>query len=180
MLKPWIDSLDTIPLRVLAFVNLGIAAFVGLAHGGAWVLASMDSSPEAIVIQALAPITVSLATSVAVSAVFALLRSSFLPKVLALQGILLAVGGAALFVWALSILLHGIPKGNFSWAPGMLTFLCAYPVYLLRRTILDRFCAGSVLARYAHLIAVAIVVPVDVGVFIRAVSSFFAMARGRA
>ena len=57
-------------------------------------------------------------------------------NLLKLQAVILVLGAIASFVLSVSILFGGFTEGNFSWSPGLLTVLCVYPVYLLRRKVL--------------------------------------------
>ena len=170
MLNRIVESLDAMPLPVMLLINAALAAFVVFAHGGALLITSSEA-PGYADIAPLAAVTLPCAFFVLLASAVAAARRQLLLPVLSVQLILLAVGGVAMYLWALRILFMGIPAGNFIWQAGLLTGIVFYIVYALRRTALRRLLDRPAV-RYAHLAALVVVFPVDLGVFLRAMLSF--------
>ena len=171
MIKKLIDWLDRIPEIALLIVNICIAGFVGLSHGGALALAVVTKAEDLAQIQSLARVSLPLAGLVFVTSIVALVWRQSRTPIMATQAVILCVGAGSLLVWSTSILISGLPKGNFAWSPGLMALFCTYPVYLLRRTLLrKRLMTPAV--RYLHLLVFLLALVVDAGVFGRALSSF--------
>ena len=167
MIAKIIQKLDQIPEYRLLLVNLSIAAFVGLAHGGGLAIALAKEPEHLDWIVPLAMVSLPLACFVIISSVIVLLRRRSTSAILTIHAIILCLGGAAAFIWAGSILVKGIPEGNFAWSPGLMTFFCVYPVYLLRRTLLRKKLPHSAPVRYLHVVVLLLTIIVDVGVFVK-------------
>ena len=167
MIAKAIQKLDQIPEYRLILVNLGIAAFVGLAHAGGLAITLAQEPEHLDKILPLAIVSLPLAGFVIISSVIILLRRRSPSAILATHAIILCLGGAAAFIWAGSILVKGIPEGRFAWSPGLMTFFCVYPVYLLRRTLLRKKLPHSATVRYLHVVVLIVALIVDVGVFVK-------------
>jgi len=164
-------KLDEIPAHVLLMVNMAIAGFVGLAHGGA-LAATLIQEPENLgEILPLAGVSLPIATVILISSIVVLISKKWLMPVLSIHSIMLCCGSVAAFVWISGILLNGIPEGNFGWSPGMMTFICVYPFYLLRITLLRKYMTRSVAVRYLHVLVFVIALAMDLGVFFNFKSS---------
>jgi hypothetical protein len=93
-------------------------------------------------------------------------------RIHAAGGLVLA---ATLLAWATSIVLRGTPRGvGFSWSPGILTFACAYAVYVTRRSLPDDQVRASKPLFYSHLVAAVVVCPIDFAVMFRIIFDFMA------
>jgi hypothetical protein len=167
-----LQKLDEIPEHVPLIVNLCLAGFVGLAHGGALALALTTEPDHLGEILPLARISLPLAAFVLLTSLLGFIWKKSRMPILASHAVVLCVGAGAMLFWATSILMSGIPEGNFSWSPGMMTFLCAYPVYLLRRTLLRKQLIRSTVVKYVHVFVLVVALVVDVGVFVKLISSF--------
>ncbi|NQT93806.1 MAG: hypothetical protein HQ559_13690 [Lentisphaerae bacterium] len=173
-----IQKLDAIPEQVPLIVNLCIAGFVGLAHGGALAIALTKEQDQLASVKPLASISLPLAGLIIITSIVALLARRSRRAILGTHAVILTLGAAAMLAWAASILIDGIPKvSSFSWSPGMMTFLCVYPVYLLRRTVL----AGQLsrpMVKYLHVGVLLVALFVDVGVFVKLMSRFSSFGDG--
>lgn len=168
-----VQEFDAIPEYKLLIVDLCLAGFVGLAHGGSLAIA-LTNEPELLNdVLPLARISLPLAAIVLISSIVGIIWNRQRSIILSIHAIILFAGGSAALLWSVSILIHGLPEGSFAWSPGMLTFLCVYPIYLLRRTLLRSF-LQSVLVKYIHVLILVIVLVVDVGVFFKALTRFSA------
>jgi hypothetical protein len=164
-----IGELAKIPEIVLLGINAAIGTFVFLAHGGALLLILSRKIPvppdyEAMV-RTMVPVTLPIASFVVLGSLVGIAWPKARLWVLSLQGIVLFVAGAALLGWAVTLVIHGIPVGNFAWTPGLLTGWIAYSSFLLARFSLRGWREDKV--RYMPLIAAAIALPVDAAVFLR-------------
>jgi hypothetical protein len=168
-MRKLLETLDRIPPFILLAANCAIALLIAVAHGAALLVSHLQPSANGQFIQRVATISLPSAAFVLLSAAAVLFRRQLLLRVLALHAVILFVGAIALYVWAVSLLFYGVPRRNFTWGVGWLTAFCVYPTYLLRRTLLDRARSRHWWIMYAHVIILALVLPVDVGVFIRAV-----------
>jgi len=170
--KSFVQKLDTVPLRNLLAVN-GVGSVV---YGfGPSLMLRLFALPPALVAQ-MRWLTLGLLACGLVAVPAAAIgliwrrteRTCFAAQALAVLGL-----GVLLFAWAVSIVVHGIPPGvGFSWTPGILSFVVGYGVYLVRRAFLERYLAAVPSAFYAHIIAVAVVVPFDLAVAFRVVHDF--------
>jgi hypothetical protein len=155
---------------VLLAANGGLALLVCIAHGGA--LLAIDSlpqpHPQAGEIRRLAMFTLPLASCVVLTALAALLLPAVRRQVLAAQAWTLAAGTLALWGWAASVLLAGIPRdAAFSWTPGLLTASVVYTVWLFCRYGLPARLRERDAVLYAPFFALLAAAIVDIGVFIR-------------
>ena len=85
---------------------------------------------------------------------------------MAAHGWVLFVGGIAALAWAASLLVRGIPQGNFAWSPGLLSVLVCYSVFVVSRYGMPPALRTQPGCFYAPLVALAIAIPVDLGVFV--------------
>lgn len=167
MLRALGEKLDTIPEPVLLLGNAGLAGFVMLAHGGALLLTYFQPHPDVQMIRTLAACSLPLSILVIVSAALAWLKPRLRSRVLAMHGVVLVVSAILLLGWAAKILATGIPTGNFSWSPGLMSGWVWYAFYILRRYTLPASVRQTTVGFYLHFIALATALPVDLGVFMR-------------
>jgi len=80
-------------------------------------------------------------------------KADRIQRVLRLQSVLLSVIAAGLFVWGVEVAIRGIPEGNFTFNRILYAFLCAYPVYLLRRFAYSDRLSESWFLIYSHVFA---------------------------
>jgi hypothetical protein len=85
-------------------------------------------------------------------------------RVLTLHSAALCLSGVALILWALKLLLVGLPEEGFVWMPGILTGWVAYASTLGVRFLVRDKSLAYFLPAYAMLAAAVI----DVGVLARA------------
>lgn len=174
-----VEKLDAIPEPIPLLVNLCIAGFVCLAHGGALLLELTCETGQVDSIKPLASITLPIACLVIISSLLALKWVRARRAILGVHATFLTAGALASFLWATGILFKGIPKGsNFAWTPGILSGLCAYSFYLLRRTVLVKFLDYAII-KYLHLIVFIFVFSVDVLLYIKVTSSIFSSPRDK-
>ena len=157
---------DAIPERVLLWVNVGLAAFVGVAHGGALAITYMKPTPQADQIRQLASISLPIAALIVVTAVVALVQPTYRRPTLAIHGAAFALSSLALLVWALSLLVHGLPEGNFAWSPGLMSIWICYSAFVASRYSVSPAMRHRSLLFYAPLVAIFVAIPIDVAVFI--------------
>jgi hypothetical protein len=157
-------KLDGIPDWFLLLGSAGMAGFVMLAHGGALLLRDLAPPEQARMATSIAVFSLPLAALLLLTAGAAALKAPWRRGVLAFHGVVLAISSLATLGWAVSLLLRGIPEGNFAWTPGFLTVWVGYSFYLLGRYAVSAVWRGAV---YLPVIAAGIAVPIDVGVFFR-------------
>jgi hypothetical protein len=126
----WVDRASA---RPFLWADIGLAAFVLFAHGGALAVsvAKPDRAPQDV--WQVAIFSLPLAVIVLVSGVAALQRTDLAPRVLAMHGLVLGASAAALLLWASSILVTGPGQEQFVWAVGFLTVWVAYSTYTMLR-----------------------------------------------
>ena len=141
-------------------INLGISAFILVGHiGGAFAFIAEAAEPKPTFWSFLG-VDDAVAIVVLVSAVAALAKSEFQWQALRIHAIVLSCLAVGWLVWAFTLAVGKLPHGNFVWNPILFAFLCAYPVYLIRRTYLADALVTSAWARYAHvLVAAASMIP---------------------
>jgi hypothetical protein len=166
-LRAALSNVDRVPEHVLLWVNVALACFVALAHGGALALTYAKPTPDAESIRQLALISLPLATLVILTAVAALFRGDYRKPTLGLHGWILVASAVAALVWASSLLYHGIPKGNFAWTPGLMSVWACYSVFVASRFGVPSSLRGRLGVFYSPLVALAIALPIDVGVFVQ-------------
>ena len=169
-LRALVNKVDCIQERTLLWVNLGLACFVGLAHGGALAITYGKPGPDAETIWQVASISLPLATVVLLSAVTASLQVRFRQSVLALHGLVFATGAVVVILWAISILFSGFPHGNFVWSVGMMSVLVAYAFFLGSRYSVPKRFRDRIVVFYAPLLALLVSIPIDVAVFVKTLS----------
>ena len=165
---------DSLPERRLLWINLGIACVVALSHGGALASSIAKPAPEFEGIRQLATFSLPIAALVVLSAVAGLIRSDWRPQVLAFHGFVLAWSALVLLVWAVTLVVGGIPQGNFSWSVVLLSASVWYGAFVLRRFSLPDHLKTRPSVYYLPVIALSVAVPLDVGVFLR---MFFDMGK---
>ena len=168
MLPKPVDRIDNIPEKALLSINLAIGSFVLLAVGGSLAVATADNEE----VSGLAITIATLALLVIMSCIAGLISDKKNMKILSVHSVILGIGSILIFYYGLSILLKGFPEGNFSWGLGLFTFLCAYPVYLVRRTLLKEAIGKSIIIKYVHLFIFVIAFCVDITVFWKGITHF--------
>jgi len=168
MIANTINSLDQISEKALLGVNLFLAAFVLLAHGGYTVLTLSEGGEIPLMIM----ISVPLSILFIITCIVGFILSKYRFKILSVHSLILFLGSLFTLYYGLSILIRGLPEGNFSWGIGLFTFFCVYPVYLFRRTIVKGFISKSNVIKYAHVFVLIIAFSIDISVFIKAAAHF--------
>jgi hypothetical protein len=166
-LRSLVATIDRIPPPALLGINIGLACFVALAHGGALAVSYIKPTPETDGIRQTAAISLPLAAIVIATAIAALFRSGLRRPMLAIHGLVLIASATYLLVYAVNLLVTGIPKGNFAWMVGLLTFWVWYSFFVLTRFSIPEKARGWAPVFYSPLIALAIVSVIDVGVFVQ-------------
>jgi hypothetical protein len=170
-LRRLLEKAYGIPERTLVWVNIVLAGFVALAHGGALALTFSQPTPDASEIRQLASISLPIVIVVLISAAAALITSQLWPRVLAFHGIVLSAGVGFLLLWALGVLFNGAPEGvRFSWSVGFLSASACYASVLLCRFSFAPHLRSSWAVYYGPVITLACAALVDVGVFVRVVA----------
>jgi hypothetical protein len=168
MIAKTIGSLDRISENALLGVNLFLAAFVLLAHGGYTALTLSEGGKIPFMIM----ISVPLSILFILTCIAGFILSKYRLKVLSVQALILFIGSLFTIYYGLSILVRGLPEGNFSWGLGLFTFFCVYPVYLIRRTIFKGLISRSNVIKYAHVFVLIIALSIDIAVFTKAAAHF--------
>ena len=162
---------DRIPVQLVLILNVLLALFVGVAHGGALIVSRLTATApqEAALIRNIATITLPLAAALLATSVLSALRPGLRPRVLAAHAFVLLIGAAALMVWGVNIVATGPPLSRFAWAPGFVTLLVFYAAYLFRRFVLLPAGVRDGFAYHSHLAAASLAVVVEAGVLFRLV-----------
>ena len=169
-----LDKADGVPGKLILWINLALCAFVGVAHGGALAITYVKPTPDAQGIRQLAAISLPLVAVVSITAAVALLWPQLRRPTLKLHGAVLALGAVAAWFWALSLVIGGIPEGNFAWSPGLMSLLVAYGIYVFSRYSVPDGVRGHAAFFYAPLAALVVAVPIDLVVFVRLINEMSA------
>lgn len=165
-------AIDRIPPGALLGINIGLACFVVLAHGGALAVTYLKPTPEADEIRQMAMVSLPLAALVIATAIAALIRANLRHATLAIHGLVLVTSAIYLLVFAVDVLINGVAKTNFSWMVGFLTLWVCYSFLVLTRFTLPGRVREWALVFYSPLIALVAVAVIDVGVFIQALRNW--------
>ena len=151
---------DAIPPRRLVWINLFVAGFVLVAHGGAAIVGK--TIPLALYV------TIPASVLLLSLSIYALLFPERQQHVLRLQSGLLMAGWAGMLFFSVDIAFNGVSFDDkrFSWNPILFALVCAYPIYLARRAFFQARDMPFWL-RYAHVIAAVASVVISVLVFRR-------------
>jgi hypothetical protein len=101
-----------VPDIYLVWVNITLAGFVTLSHGGALLVALSKDSPQLDEIRALAMLSLPLCALVLVSAVAGLLHRGWMRRVLMVHSGVVVLSAVVLILWSLKLLFMGIPRGT--------------------------------------------------------------------
>jgi hypothetical protein len=166
-LRSLLAKTDAWPPRVLLWVDLVIAGFVALAHGGALLAIRAHPTPDAPDIESLAMVSLPLAGLLLGSAVLGLAVAKVQRPVLALHGVVFLAAAIVEVVWGINLLVHGIPSGNFSWSVGLFSVSVVYAVFVFSRFTVSARLRASLPIYYSPVLALAVAVPIDIGVLVR-------------
>lgn len=169
-LHRWLAKADAMSERKLLLINLALACFVALAHGGALAITYTRPTPDAEGIRQLATISLPIAALVILSAAVALFSPGPRRTVLSVHGLVLAVSAVLMLLWGLQLLVNGIPDGNFSWSAGLFTLWVAYSAFVFCRFTLPSHLRRHPVAFHAPVAALLIAAVVDIGVLLRIMS----------
>ena len=161
----FLARLDRASPTRLRTINLLISLFVLVPHILAYFLAKPGEIEGGVRFwTAMAALDV-LAVIVLVSCLVTFWKPENIQRVLRLQSILLSVMAAGLFVWGVEIAIQGIPEGNFAFNPILYVFLCAYPVYLLRRFAYSERLSESWFLNHSHVLAAGAALLIGAAIF---------------
>lgn len=149
----FLARLDRVAPAKLRTANLLISLFVLVPHILAYFLAKPGEIEGGIRFWAAMVVLDVLAVILFVSCLVTYRISDSIQRVLKFQSILLSVMAVGLFMWGVEIAIQGIPEGNFAFNPILYVFLCAYPVYLLRRFAYPERLSESWFLNYSHVVA---------------------------
>lgn len=149
-----VDALDRISPPWLLTTNALISLFVLVAHSG-WLLlvrAGKGAATQSDI--GLVYFTIPLAAVGLVLALLGLVLPATRVWALRAQALLLLFLVLFMLQFAWRVVEGSTPEGGrFAWDPILFAFLCAYPVYLARRTIFPSAAASQIVPRYSHLLA---------------------------
>jgi hypothetical protein len=160
-----VDRLDQIEPNRLLLVNVVLAFLTVIAQGLALFLSDAQADPGAAGVWPYVDVTVAISGLILVSGLLAWARPSSRAAVLRFHAILLVLPGAGALIVAVWWVVNGIPRGNFSWNPVFFAFEVAYPVYLLRRTVLSARTRQLPIVRYGHVLVAALSIVISSGIF---------------
>lgn len=144
--------LDRISPTKLRTTNLLISLFVLLPHIAAYFLAKPGEITGGPFFWSSIAVLDAIAVFVLIGCLTTYRDASRIPAVLKAQSVALSVLVIPLLLWGLGYAVLGTPAGNFSFNPILYAFLCAYPIYLLRRFVLDEHLSSSWVLGHAHVI----------------------------
>jgi hypothetical protein len=167
LLRSLLIKADAWSPRALLWVNIVLAGFVTVAHGGALLVANAQGSPDIAEIRSLAAVSLPLAALVLACSVLGLASLRLRLAALALQGAVFVFAVAPQLLWGVELLVHGIPLGNFAWSVGLFTVTAAYAVYVFSRYTVPARLRTKAAIYYSPLLTLGVAAVVDVGVFVR-------------
>ena len=149
-----VDALDRISPRWLLAINALISLFVLVAHSSWFFLVHAGKGAATQSDVGLVYLTIPLAAFGLVLALVGFALPATRVWVLRAQALLLLFLVLFMLQFAWRVVEGGPPEGSrFAWDPILFAFLCAYPVYLARRTLFPSAAASLVVPRYSHLFA---------------------------
>lgn len=169
--KALLTRFEAMSGRVFLVVNALLASLVGLAHGGALLISLSKPTPHAEEIRQLSMFSLPLSFLILVSAMAAFVRPGLIHSVLRVHGAVIAVSAVALLLWAITILVGELPSERFIWTTGLLTAWAVYSAFVLTRHTLPQGSGSNIAVYYSPIIALVVVLPLDVGVSFRLLSS---------
>jgi len=171
MLSKIVEVLDRVPEIILIIINICIAAFVILTHGGYLVLTYLQNGEQTSSGFDLIFVSLPLAILIFITCAIGFLKKELRGKILKVHAFVLSLGAIVCFFWATFILLGSFPEGGFAWSPGFLTFLCVYPVYILRRTVFLIKIKKSFFIKYFHVFTFLVVLIIDMSIFVKLINA---------
>ena len=157
-MRALLKRLDEIPESVLLLGSSGMAAFVLVTHTGAWLLRDLPPPEFAELVTRVTKVTIPTCLLLLTASGLALLNPRRRAGVLGFYGVVLSGFSIALWAWAASLLIWGLPEGRFAWSPGFLTAWNTFSAYLFRRFAIP---AGVPGALYLPVLAAGATLPVD-------------------
>lgn len=121
-----------------------------------------------------------LAALVMLSCMVAMIWKEFRNAVLQFHSLAFGIAGVHLLAWAVTVLIQGTPEDTVSWFFGLMTMYLTYSMYLLRRTMLSGLVPHVFVVRYLHVLALAVALCLDIGLFLKAYGVFPLAARALA
>lgn len=123
-----------ISLGGFLYINLAIGLLTAIANGSALLLTLSAPQPHFVERKPEMILWVSVGGFIAVCSGYAILRRSALMSALRLQAIVLAGLISAIGIWAVSLVLGGVPEGSrLAWTPGLLSVGAFYSLLLIQR-----------------------------------------------
>lgn len=151
-MRKFLERLDQWKPTTMLKINMGISAFILIAHiGGAFAYLAETEEPKPGIFSLLGTDDL-IASLLLITAIIALVKTDILWSTLRIHTIALLVLTVTWIYWGITLAFGNIPEGNFVWNPILFAFLCAYPVYLLRRTFLASNLSKSWVTNYAHVL----------------------------
>lgn len=172
-LRALLNKVDRIPEPILLCVNLVLAGFVLVSHGGALAVTYEDTSAMAAEIRRQAMISLPLTALIVVTAALALVRVSARRVALAVHGVVFIGGALYALVYASGVAIWGLPTmpGHdtyyFVWSVGLLSVCVWYAVFLASRYSVPMHARGNAAIFYAPVVALAVAVVIDVAISLR-------------
>ncbi len=165
------------PDRAFVTINGGLALFVIVAHGGALLLTFHQYVEREQTIRRVSSVSLPLACALVIASVVALINPRIEVPVLRFQSPVFVVGALVSVVWAAFIAVSGVPEGNFSWTPGVLTVFTAYAFYSFWRFNIPEAYSRYPWLKSANLVLLCTVGLIDGAVLVRTISGVFRVFR---
>lgn len=151
-MNKYLERLDQWKPKTMLKINMSISAFILIAHiGGAFAYLSESEEPKLSIFSFLGTDDL-MAILLLITAIVALIKSDKIWGALRLHTIVLLILAVTWVYWGITLAFGKLPEGNFVWNPILFAFLCGYPVYLLRRTYLERNLSRSWVINYSHVL----------------------------
>ncbi|MDH5218374.1 MAG: hypothetical protein OEX19_11800 [Gammaproteobacteria bacterium] len=159
------------------YINIALAIFALLANGGALFLGLVSKSPEILTDYLLTvTLTITGATFVLASAVFAIVKPRYWKKILSIHATFLIILTVTPLFEGLNLafkspddLLDFVEQSKVTmvWSVGWFTAMASYSAFLVSITFFEHVRHRSVIIKYAYLWVGAIAFFIDVFIFFR-------------
>ena len=164
-----------LPAKIVLLVNLAIAVFIALSHGGALLIARTQQLPGFEFVQSVARMSLPAAAFLILSSLTALAVPAWRARVLWLHGIVLFAAGLAMLFWGCTVLFNGMHFPNSAWSPGFFSALVGYAAFVFCAFTLPPLWRARPFWFHLPTCMLLVAMVVDLGVFLRFAYDFGTM-----
>lgn len=162
MIQKLFDQIDSMPDKKLLHINAYISFIIVSLYLVLWFFPDLNEDTGLSIPYFL------LAVIIFLTCMYGFAEEKHVNKILKFQTPVFLLVTIFLISYMVDLKINGLPQERFSWAVGIFSFICVYPLYLVRRLFLLNYFPKIQFLNYGLIVLLLIAIVFDISVMIQA------------